>query len=106
MMTMTMHTERQRTTLHIEGEMTIYRAAELKRELLAALDQASTLELDLSKVTDIDGAGIQLLILAMRTAREQGVALHTVDHSAAVREVFALLGFSDPACPAADIDAF
>jgi anti-sigma B factor antagonist len=84
----------------IEGEMTIYRASERKQELLHALAHPEAVELDLSKVSELDTAGVQLLILAKHTAQSRQAALRFVGHSAAVREVFALLNlaayFGDP----------
>jgi anti-sigma B factor antagonist len=86
--------------LSIHGELTIYRAAELKQELLAALATPAILEIDLSGVTDIDTAGLQLLMLAKKTAQAQQRELRLVAHSPAVTEVFELLNlaayFGDP----------
>jgi anti-sigma B factor antagonist len=86
--------------LHIEGELSIYRAAELKQALLAALEQCAELEIDLSAVTEIDTAGVQLLIAAKKTAQQKQKELRLVGHSAAVLDVFELfdLGayFGDP----------
>ena len=80
--------------LQIDGEMTIYRAAELKDVLYGALREAAAeargLALDLSQVTEFDSAGIQLLLVARREAQRQGQTLHLVAPSGAVREVFAL----------------
>ena len=83
--------------LHIEGELTIFRAAELKPSLFT--DPPVT-EIDLSAVTELDTAGLQLLMLAKRTAQEQGRELHLSGHSDAVIDVFELLNvagfFGDP----------
>lgn len=57
-------------TWRIEGEMTLARAAELKEGLAAALRSPGPFEVDLSGVTDLDGAGVQLLILARRMAEK------------------------------------
>ncbi|WP_443094347.1 STAS domain-containing protein [Pseudoduganella chitinolytica] len=82
--------------LCIEGEMTIYRAAELKDVLFDALRQATAdaraLALDLSQVTEFDSAGVQLLLMARREAQRQGHPLQLVAHSPAVREVLNLTG--------------
>ena len=95
-----MNTEATRTTLRIEGEMTIYRAAELKPALIAPLAAKAELEVDLSAVTEIDTTGVQLLMLAKQTAQKERVGLHLVGHSPAVLEVFELLNlvayFGDP----------
>ncbi|RRS04304.1 anti-sigma factor antagonist [Aquabacterium soli] len=86
--------------LAIEGEMTIYRAAELKDVLLTALRAPRPLEIDLAEVTDIDSAGVQLLMMAKQAARAQGTELRLVRHSPAVLDVFELLDlaghFGDP----------
>jgi anti-sigma B factor antagonist len=81
-------------TLAIDGEMTIYRAAELKPLVLGALEAAPALELSLAGVTELDTAGLQLLILAKEAALAGGRSLRLVDHSPAVLEVFELLGMS------------
>lgn len=89
--------------LRITGDLTIYRAAELKQALLAELTQLANpapLEIDLSGVTEIDTAGLQLLMLAKKTAQAQQRELRLVAHSPAVTEVFELLNlaayFGDP----------
>lgn len=84
-------------TLLIQGELTIFRAMELKPTLLPTppLD-----EIDLSGVTDIDTAGVQLLMLAKKIAVAEKRELRLVAHSPAVIEVFELLNvaayFGDP----------
>lgn len=84
-------------TLRIEGELTIFRAAELKPLLFA---EPPATEIDLSAVTEIDSAGLQLLMLAKKTALAQGRELHLTGHSEAVVDVFELLNvaayFGDP----------
>lgn len=88
------------SVLRIEGEMTIYRAAELKQVLLASLDQTEELEIDLAAVTEFDSAGVQILILAKRQALARQRKLRLIAHSPAVLDVFELLNlaayFGDP----------
>ena len=64
--------------LHIEGELTIYTAAETKARLLPLLAQCIDLEIDLSQVNEMDSAGLQLLILAKRACTERNGNLHLV----------------------------
>ncbi|MES2207988.1 MAG: STAS domain-containing protein [Pseudomonadota bacterium] len=89
-----------RIVLKMESELTIYQAEALKKTLLAALDQPEIIEIDLSAVCEIDTAGIQLLLLAKKTAMAQKKEIHFVAHSSAVLEVFELLDlatyFGDP----------
>jgi anti-anti-sigma factor len=79
-------------SLAIEGEMTIYRAAELKPALLDAVREHAAPALDLSAVTEFDSAGLQLLLVARQEAARLGKRLVLSAASNAVRDVFALLG--------------
>jgi anti-anti-sigma regulatory factor len=62
-------------------------------------------EIDLSGVTELDCAGVQLLMLAKKTALAQGRDIKLNAHSPAVIEVFELLNvagyFGDPLVMAA-----
>ena len=75
----------------LEGELTIYRAAELKPLLLAALPGTGPLELDLAEVTEVDTAGLQLLMMLRREAQALGRARHLRSPSLAMVEAFELL---------------
>jgi len=78
----------------IEGEMTIYRAAELKRTLLTPIVEAAVVEFDLSRVTELDSAGVQLLMLAKRTAQSRHSQMRLVAPSPAVLDVLDLLNLA------------
>lgn len=82
-------------SLRIEGEMTIYRATDAKRSLFSALDDACMIELDLSDVTEIDTAGVQLIMLAKIMAEAKGGSLSLAQCSARVTEVIGLLDLGD-----------
>jgi anti-sigma B factor antagonist len=86
--------------LSIEGDMTIYRAMELKAELLAPLEDCQEMEIDLSCVGEIDTVGLQVLVVLKREADALGKALRFIGHSQAVLELMDLcdLGsfFGDP----------
>jgi anti-anti-sigma factor len=80
--------------LRIEGELTIYRAAELCDVLkgeLAAVPEHGTLGLDLCAVTEMDSAGAQLLLAAQKSALATGRTLRVAASCAAVDEVLAIL---------------
>jgi len=57
-----------RDVLTIEGAMTVQRAAELKALLVDALAKTDRIAIDLSRVTEVDLCGLQLLCSAQRTA--------------------------------------
>lgn len=99
-MTIRCHTRGDHPVAQIEGELSIYTAATLKPQLYTLLRQHAELELDLSAVSEMDGAGLQILIAAKREANRQGSTLKLSGHSAAVLEVFDLCNmahfFGDP----------
>ena len=78
----------------VEGELTIYRAAELKPLLLDAVREHAAPAFDLSAVTEFDSAGLQLMLVARQEAARLGKHLHVAAASPAVRDVFALLGIA------------
>jgi len=91
------------TVLALDGELTIYRAAELRDLLigaLAGLGEGAALELNLAEVSELDSAGVQLLMAARKTALASQRELRLVGHSPAVLEVFETLDlaahFGDP----------
>lgn len=56
--------------LVVEGELTIYTAAEMK-EKIGALLTGEAIEIDLAQVSEIDTAGLQLLLLAQSECKRQ-----------------------------------
>ena len=79
------------SALRVVGEMTIYRAAELKAQLQEALAGDGACAIDLSEVTEIDCSGVQLLALASRAAAASQRKLQLLAPSPAAREVLDLL---------------
>lgn len=75
----------------IEGELSIYRAAELCHALQVwAPDAARShgcITLELSNVTDMDAAGLQLLLSAQRSAQEFNVPFQLLSPSETVTAV-------------------
>jgi anti-anti-sigma factor len=93
--------------LVFDNDLTIYNAVETKRQLLDAVRSRKTLELDLSRVGEMDTAGFQLLVLAKREAQHLDRTLRIVAHSPAVLEVIEFYNmvayFGDPVViPAAE----
>jgi len=86
--------------LQIEGDLTIYTAADLKNELMTHMVQPCEREIDLSEVSEMDSAGLQILILAKREAERQGTSLRLTGHSRAVLDVLDMCNlasyFGDP----------
>ena len=84
----------------IEGELSIYHVAEAKEQLLALVEQAQQLDFDLSRVSEVDSAGLQLLILLKREASERGNEMRIVGHSQPLVDLIQLFDlaayFGDP----------
>ena len=76
--------------VRIEGELTIYTVAELAAALLPQTGATPRLELDLSQVTEMDGAGLQLLAVVQREAGVAGTALSVTGQSQAVMHALQL----------------
>jgi len=76
--------------VRIEGELTIYTVAELAAALLPQMGATPRLELDLSQVTEMDGAGLQLLAVLEREAGIAGTALSVTGQSQAVMQALQL----------------
>ena len=50
----------------LSGELTIYSVTEIKSALAEVMGKASEIEVDLSGVTEIDTAGLQLMLIVKR----------------------------------------
>jgi anti-sigma B factor antagonist len=71
----------------IEGEMSIYRAEELKSLLLQSLIQYLEIEIDLSAVSEIDSSGLQIMVAAKKMASNESKTMRFVNHSPAVLDM-------------------
>lgn len=80
--------------LAIDGEMNIYTAAEMKPGLLEPFTGADEVEVNLENVSEIDSAGVQLLILAKREAAATNKSLRLVGHSQVVVDALELCNLS------------
>ena len=80
----------------IEGELTISTAAEHKQRLLSALDGEAGLRLDLSAVSELDTAGLQVLLLVQREAERLSLVVELCAPSPAVVDVLTVTHLSQP----------
>jgi anti-sigma B factor antagonist len=78
--------------VRLAGDLTIQTAAETKATIMAALDDGGDLDLDLSELTELDTAGLQLLLLARREALQLGVGLILSGPPQPVRDVLRTVG--------------
>jgi anti-anti-sigma factor len=76
--------------LPVNGELTIMTAAEQHGLLQSVLSPDAEVTVDLSAVTDLDTAGLQVLLLAAREAARVGARLTFARPSASVVDVLAV----------------
>jgi anti-sigma B factor antagonist len=87
----------------VHGEIDILAAQWLREELLSViLWHGPGLVLDLSGVTFMDCAGINLLLASRRRARLAGGRLRVIGASAAASRIIAMTGLQQELMPAAD----
>lgn len=83
-----------------EGELTIYTAEQQKLQLMQAIEAQNAIVVDLSQVTELDTAGLQLLILAKLESHRRQVPFSMTGHTQAVLTVLDLCNmasfFGDP----------
>ena len=75
----------------LAGELTIYTVAETKIALAEAMEEANEIEVDLSGITEIDTAGLQLMLIAKRNP---GKAVRFVNHNQVPPHLFYIRFFS------------
>jgi anti-sigma B factor antagonist len=82
--------------IRLRGEMTIYAAIELARQLFDCIEgKKRRCQIDLSEVSEIDTAGLQVLLMAKRACEARKTAFALVSPSPAVAECFKLLRMSE-----------
>jgi len=82
-------------TYAIQGELTVFTAHELKSAVLAAMQPTGPLELDLSEVTEFDGAGLQLLLATQHEVAARAGGLHLKGAPAKVLAALRLAGLQN-----------
>lgn len=87
--------EPRANVLRLFGELTLSHATECRDSLFAALSGNPELEIDLLNVTQIDTAGVQLLMAVHREALTLGKPLRWLGFSLVVQEAFELLDLTE-----------
>lgn len=82
------------------SELTIGESIDISRvgivyaEMKDSLQSSAEVSLNISDITHIDGAGIQLIFAYIKAAKEQGLQLSVSEPSANVRAVAEILGLT------------
>ncbi len=64
--------DEHKTSLCIDGELTIYTAQEYRQSIIAGFTANKKLELDLTEVEEIDTSGLQILAAIAKELAENG----------------------------------
>lgn len=70
--------------IKVDGELTIYNAAGFRHAVEESLDEAPSIEFDLSGACEFDTAAFQILILAKKEAKAMGKGFKLASASPAV----------------------
>lgn len=90
-MSLQMRLNQDTCSVTLDDEMTIYTASEIKSQLLDALDSSRELEISLAGVSELDSAGVQIILMLRQEARRQQKELRFIHHSPAVLDVLDIL---------------
>lgn len=82
--------EADTTKLSLSGELTIYFAHELKNLLLTALDENCDVDIDVAEVSEVDTAGLQLVLLAQKELESKGHRLRLLNANPEILKTLAL----------------
>ncbi len=88
---MTCEVEKLGGVIRIRGELTVYHATVVNDGLLAALQGEPDVCIDLSGVSEVDTAGLQVLLMVRRGCASRSVPLVFANMSDAIREAAGLL---------------
>ncbi|KJU87373.1 sulfate transporter/antisigma-factor antagonist STAS [Candidatus Magnetobacterium bavaricum] len=89
---MLVNMERNKTMhrLTVDGEMTIVNAVELKKVFVDSLEGCSEVEVDLSRVSEFDSAGFQLLLALKLATQKQNKGFRVTAHSPSTTQALKL----------------
>lgn len=71
-MSIRIENDEHKTSLYIDGELTIYTAQEYRQSIIAGFDTNKNLEVDLTEVEEIDTSGLQILSALSKELAENG----------------------------------
>ena len=71
-MSIRIENDEHKTSLYIDGELTIYTAQEYRQSIITGFDANKNLEVDLTEVEEIDTSGLQILSAMSKELAENG----------------------------------
>lgn len=77
-------------TITVDGDLTIYEVPEFKKRFIAETADFKDIVVDVSRVSRLDTAGLQMLQLARRAAEADGKTIRFVEPSKDVQRLFSI----------------
>ncbi len=94
-MSISAHRDGDVLNIRVSGEMTIHNARELKKGLAEHLFSAKDIEMDLTDVSEMDTAGLQLMVLAMKESMDSGMRLKIASLSGPAERIITLYDMNE-----------
>ena len=94
-MTINIIRENGNLALILEGKLDAATAPQLQEVLISALEEAKNVELNFADLAYVSSAGLRVLLLGYKTAKEKGISMVLTGVSEDVMEVLEMTGFAD-----------
>jgi anti-anti-sigma factor len=94
-MTINKTQENSKISFAIDGRLDTTTAPQLEEALLPVFDEANEIVLDVANLAYVSSAGLRVLLLGQKTAKEKGVSMTICNVSAEVMGIFEMTGFAD-----------
>ena len=85
---------RKTETIALDGNLSIQRAETLYKDLMDKIESPSNIKLDMTEVTGMDFAGLQLIYSLYRTMQESKRNLEVINVQPSIQEWFEMSDFS------------
>ena len=80
--------------IHLEGRLDASTASLLEEALISAFNEAKKIEIDFSGLAYVSSAGLRVLLLCHKVAKEKAVYMMIKGVSEDIMDVFEITGFS------------
>ena len=94
-MTINKKTENETLILNLEGRLDTSSAPALENTLVPAFLEAKKIILDFSDLSYVSSAGLRVLLVGQKIAKEKGVPMTLVKVPEEIIEIFEITGFCD-----------
>ena len=94
-MTISKTQENDKIILTLDGRLDTTSAPQLQDILIPAFEEASSINIDLTKLAYISSAGLRVILAGQKTAQTKNASMTVSGASEEILEVFTMTGFSE-----------